>query len=351
MVKFGHSGDIHIGALKRWAPLDNEYLKRQVHNLNDLVKKAAEEKLDFFLISGDFFDSPTISMFDFLAGAEFLKSLCAVCPVILTPGNHDEISEGLFVVQYLSQFNIPNLYIYTKKTLVNFKVKDMPFNILACPWTGIKKVDDLKEFLVGDIVYGTQIDIAMLHECFMGSVLDNGRKMSGVEVPDIGAKYYACGDIHKQQKLNLPNAYFSGSPMQVKTDDANEKGFMVVEVHSEFDYRPRFVKLENQIEIKQVSKIEDIGDHKHWYKLVCPINQMPLEIPSCVKVREPLPAVEDQELFIQKENLKEGVEQVVAKQNIDIDYTFGLSDFMVSAQYTEEEIKKTQEEIEKVLSA
>jgi len=344
MIKVLHSSDWHCGAGRRLTakslnPL--EYLDRQVAHWNGVLEVAKREKVNFAIIAGDLFENASTTLDELLALYKVLTDFGKICPVVVTPGNHDELAVGEFQQSYLRLLNIPNVTVTLQapQSLTFGEVK-----VLACPWTGMKKQEEFEEYLRSNY---NQEHIVILHECFKGIVTDVGWKAtSGVHVPDIeGVKYFACGDIHKYQRLNLPHAWYSGAPGQWNYGDLPNKGCIVVEIHDlQFDWQPRFVKIPSTIELHQIKSLEQIPEGSfHWYQLHVEASRIPPYIPPCVKDLDIRAAKIDAPVAATGQDIS------MEQKFIQVDFTDGVEELLTSAKYLPEQIEAVKAEITQVV--
>jgi DNA repair exonuclease SbcCD nuclease subunit len=354
MIKFGHTSDWHFGSGRRLTPRTTEYLDRHVAHLMRLLDMVEEMKLEFLLVSGDLFENSGTTIDELLAAYKVFCRAGQICQVIATDGNHDELSVGDFQSKYLDLLNIPNVTFAAKPKSVPIQglreyqgdEQWKQLRTLAVPWTGIKDQKEFDAFLEKHY-QGEQI--VMLHECFLGSIVDSGRDAkNGVRIPDIkGVRYFACGDIHLCQKIGaMDHAWFSGAPLQQNFGEKPGKGFIVVEVHESYDWRPKFHKVPSHIELHTVSNLSEIPkDSPHWYKLQCPANMIPNHLPSNVKATDPIAPKIDLPAELFKSNMKDGEQ----KENLAIDYTDGVEDLLKNAQYEGIEIQAVKTEIKAIV--
>jgi DNA repair exonuclease SbcCD nuclease subunit len=354
MIKFGHTSDWHFGSGRRLTPRSTEYLDRHVAHLMRLLDMVKEMKLDFLLVSGDLFENSGTTIDELLAAYKVFCEAGKICQVIATDGNHDELSVGEFQSKYLDLLHIPNVTFAAKPKSV--MLHDTPQNsqiagakfpkVLAVPWTGIKDQVEFDAFLEK---HYQKEEIVMLHECFLGSIVDSGRDAkNGVRIPNIdGVKYFACGDIHLHQKIgSMDHAWFSGAPLQQNFGEKPGKGFIVVEIHESYDWRPKFYKIPSHIELHTVSNLSEIPkDSPHWYKLQCPANMIPNHLPSNVKATDPIAPKIDLPAELFKSKIRDGEE----KEGLAIDYTDGVEDLLKNALYEGSEIQEVKTEIKRIV--
>ncbi|MHA1339612.1 MAG: metallophosphoesterase family protein [Promethearchaeota archaeon] len=95
-VKFIHAGDLHLGHRQYNS---KERFKDFNRAFNWLLNFTYEQKADFLLISGDFFEtsylSPEVILYAYQKLEEFKNKTEGKCPVIVIEGNHDMRRYGM----------------------------------------------------------------------------------------------------------------------------------------------------------------------------------------------------------------------------------------------------------------
>lgn len=343
--RFLHSSDWHLGASRNLTRKKLDYLDRHKKVLKEVLKVASEERVNFILISGDIFENANTTIEEFIAAYEIFTEAGQIAPVIVTSGNHDELSVGKFQTEWLNLLSIPNVHFISKPEVITLGTPIGDVQIAAIPWTGIKVQEEF-ETLVSQYT-GPQVEICMLHECFLGVTLDTGlSSKSGVKIPDISnVRYYALGDIHKYQKCQLPNAWYSGAPMQYNFGDGLPKGVIVVDVDLNRNYTPRFIPIPSSIELHNISSLDQIPEASpHWYKLRCEASKLPRHLPDCIKVTEPVAV----SLSLPKAVLADN-EKVVHSGMQAVDFTEGVEELLLSNGFDVPEINQATEEITKLV--
>jgi exonuclease SbcD len=346
--KFLHTSDLHFGAARRLTPGSLDYLKRHEETLDRLLKVAVKERVDFILVSGDLFESASTTIPELIAAFEFFTKAGEIAPTVVTAGNHDELMVGEFQTQWLKMLNIPNVEFVSKPQVITLGHKGGPSHIAAIPWTGIKNQEQFDQLLY-DVNLGVgEVEIMMLHECFAGVTLDSGLvSKGGITIPNIPSiRYFACGDIHKMQRLQVRGraigggAYYSGAPMQYNFGDLLPKGCMVVEVSDDRIYTPTFVEIPQAIELHNITSLDQIpAESPHWYKLRIDAANMPRHVPANVKVTEPIPRKVD----LPQPVLEDGKEAIEGYQNVD--FSEGVADLLSSNGFSPEEIASSIQEV------
>lgn len=344
-MRFLHTSDLHFGAGRRLTPKSLDYLERHKRGIEAVLKTAVKEQVDFILVSGDIFENASTTIDELLAAHELFSMAGEIAPTIVTAGNHDELSVGNFQTEYLKLLSIPNVTFVSKPEVVKVSHRGQTTKIAAIPWTGYKEQERFDQLLAE--VVTADVPIVMLHECFIGVTLDSGLvSKGGVKIPNIPhVLYYACGDIHKYQRVQLPHAFYSGAPLQYNFGDQLPKGCLIVDVEGSV-YKPRFVEIPQAIELHNITALDQIpAESPHWYKLRVDAANMPKHIPANVKVVEPVARKVDLPIptvGTKSQDGKEGIESLAAHA---VDFTDGVAEILSENGFSQSEIQTTLEEV------
>lgn len=230
---FLHLSDLHIGRRFHGFSL----LEDQAHLLAQVVTIARERGVSAVLIAGDFFDSTQPSADAVALADRFLSDLVAVCPVLLTAGNHDSPERLQFGSKLLAKSNLHIAGVASDKPLsVVFEDEFGPVTIDLLPFTRAASVrplfpDDvldtcesavkavLRRSASGDgrrilvahqfVVNGSQQPIESESEI---------RYVGGSGEVDCSAfadyTYVALGHLHGPQSIGSDTVRYSGSLMK-----------------------------------------------------------------------------------------------------------------------------------------
>lgn len=338
--KFLHTADWHFGAGRRLTPKSLDYLDRHKLVLDGVLKQALKSKVDFILVSGDIFENASTTIEEILAAYEIFRMAGEIAPTIVTAGNHDELAVGAFQTEWMKVLEVPNVTFVSKPQVVRVIHQGGATSVAAIPWTGLKVQEEFDNLLAGVVTDKTPI--CMLHECFLGITLDSGLvSKGGVKIPNIpGVRYFACGDIHKFQRVQLPHAWYSGAPMQYNFGDHLPKGVIVVSVDEESTYTPEFIPIAQPIELHNITALDQIPkDSPHWYKLRVDAANMPKHVPLNVKVTEPVPRkVELPEPVVSEDG-------TVAAGFQSVDFSEGVTELLAENGFSEQEIAQSISEV------
>lgn len=242
-MKLLHTSDWHLG--KRLFKLE----RTQEHELylDWLFKIIKENEIDYLLICGDVFDTPTPPHFAQEMYYEFLYrlSINTTCEVLIIAGNHDsgqlleapkKILKDLRITIWGKLSDNPqNHWMTLTKGNVSLDVCAIPFFRSY----EILNVDD-KNSLDGLSRYftyqGPNPKLLMLHH-LAGIVEGTGSEqvisLSGIDcIPTDFLKqfdYVAMGHIHKSMKISN-NIFYCGSPLPMRFSEKQTKEIRIIEI-------------------------------------------------------------------------------------------------------------------------
>ena len=202
MVKFAHFADCHLGSWRQQELQDLNFKSFQ-----KAIERSIEERVDFFLMAGDLFDSayPPIEILKETFG-EFKKIKEAGIPVYLIAGSHDFSASGKTFLDVLEKggfcINVENHEVQENG---NIKLKPTFFEDIAIfGYPGRKsgmEIEDLRKVYF-DSVY--PYTIFMIHTT-ISDVVGN-LPMDSVDKLKLPlADYYAMGHIHQVFKKTEAN--------------------------------------------------------------------------------------------------------------------------------------------------
>lgn len=331
MIKFFHTGDIHLG-VENYGKVDN---KTGIHSrlldfkdsLSHLIDLAIKENIDFFLFAGDAYKTafPTPTQQKFLM-SEFFKLQKAGIPMISVVGNHDHpLSFGktnsLEVFDYLP---LKGLHVFSKPGILKLETKNGPIQIIGIPWPTrnniitnqkfhLKNSKEITEYLsqaVSEIIRSLANDLdkdvpAILagHLTVSTGVFSGSEKTavfgndpvflpSQLALPQF--EYVALGHLHRHQNLNkngYPAVVYSGSIERIDFGERkDEKGFCSVIIDNNktdqkcsFEFRKLKTRPMIQIEVKlnkDIDYTEQILDAIDQYDIKDSILKIVYHIPD-----------------------------------------------------------------------
>jgi DNA repair exonuclease SbcCD nuclease subunit len=228
--------------------------------LPQITTIAEKHDASFILVVGDVYHTQAINHGERKLFSNWLGS--SSIPIVVVSGNHEKRTSevGDTALNYLSRLEnrlSPHLVWDGAPTIVQIS----GCNLLLFPYQGWKH-QELLVMLTAMLEHvhedGLPV-IVVMHEHVRGAKTDRGHKLSESEQPRIskhlyhGVTYWALGDIHRRQAI-LPNAWYSGPPLQTKFDETPDKGVLVVDTDD--PENPIFEPIESP-SLLQVKRITD----------------------------------------------------------------------------------------------
>ncbi|MCI8272642.1 MAG: exonuclease SbcCD subunit D [Clostridia bacterium] len=281
-IKYIHCADIHLGA----NPFEiEERFEDMGKAFEQVCEFAITEKVDFILISGDFFHNKVLNPKTLEQAINTLEKIKeAEIPVFLTEGNHDmETYSNIYSwLQFLSSRKLIYLLRPNKSKKENslkkwdgqegsiYQTEDV--NIIGLGYPGstaskyIEKISKELEELISNNELGDKPIICMLHTGINRFLTEAMGGLREEEIASLLEKidYLALGHIHKRYENKERKYYNPGSVECVRiTENPFNRGFYYVvmntqtkEVETEF----KLVKTRNSI-ILDIN-IEEIEEEK-----------------------------------------------------------------------------------------
>lgn len=260
MSWFIQTGDIHIGECRS---LD-DYLPRHKQVLTQIMDTAYNEGLPL-LITGDVTHNKNTThderylLFWWFGEIEKRK-----IPTVVIAGNHDHLSGEVTQLDIFKYIPYQYIKVFTWHPGIHV-IGDI--GIIAIPWRGYTS-EEIKRIVVEKLpqIEEQKYKVVMLHECISGVKLDSNflvtKGMAIPKIPEI--TYWAIGDIHKHQKGNVANSYYSGAPCQWKFDDSLPKGILKVDL--DHPGSPTLLPLTFK-PLKTIHSVKEINEDA-YYKLI-----------------------------------------------------------------------------------
>ncbi len=188
----------------------------------DIVKVAAEEKVDMILAGGDLFEHKYVSK----SSIDFINALFKSIPhikIFIVPGNHDPYVEGSYYRHYTWSGN------------VHILAGDSPYRVMedlgVCVY-GAGFSSFYQDHCLLSVLPPTRrgmINILLAHATvdLPGAISDNRyNPVSAEELGALGMDYIALGHYHNRiDNLAGINAYNPGSPEPLGFDEPGIHGF------------------------------------------------------------------------------------------------------------------------------
>jgi len=249
--RFLQTGDLHVGR-GRTAFGERVVLERTKRMFDVIFREASEQKCHAVLITGDIFDTKTVTNSEREAVTRKLMQYAGRdgIPTYVIPGNHDLTTATSGNLDYLAEVatsgEVPNLHIAFSHTVEVWEAAP-GLSVIGAP-VGFSEsqtwLDDYVAKLPNDRQY-----VFMGHGSIQGCVRndagwkptmqEDSKRLSlanaAVLAPQI--VWWAYGDIHKRQKLpTLPdgaNGWYSGSPIQMDFGEQPDRGALVIALDQE----------------------------------------------------------------------------------------------------------------------
>jgi len=237
-VKILHLADVHIDEKKTVNGkiiYDEEGINIRLKDLLDCISQvkntAEKENVSLTLIAGDLFERKTPTPFETYTATKVLSELSSICPVVLTPGNHDAVDS----VKALGF--IKNIYVPEPFTPIRFS----DITIFCVPYPDLKEGSrsEVKQLYERKILEtskklkeNSNFLVALCHAPVEGaSYPTTDRDVNEVTLSPSCFKhldYAALGHIHKPQRIE--NIYYPGSVDTWRRQEADEeKGFYIID--------------------------------------------------------------------------------------------------------------------------
>ena len=249
--RFLQTGDLHVGR-GRTAFGERVVLERTKRMFDVIFREASEQKCHAVLITGDIFDTKTVTNSEREAVTRKLMQYAGRdgIPTYVIPGNHDLTTATSGNLDYLAEVatsgEVPNLHIAFSHTVEVWEAAP-GLSVIGAP-VGFSEsqtwLDDYVTKLPTDRQY-----VFMGHGSIQGCVRndagwkptmqEDSKRLSLANAAKLAPQivWWAYGDIHKRQKLpTLPegaNGWYSGSPIQMDFGEQPDRGALVVALDQE----------------------------------------------------------------------------------------------------------------------
>ena len=240
LVRFLHTADWQIGKpYARVSDPDHRARLKQARLavIQRLASVVREQQLDFVLVAGDLFDSPSP------ARSEVAQALSAVgqipAPILVIPGNHDHGGPGSLWRQSWFQELRADLAPNLQTLLERQPVSVAGAVVLPCPLLRQTAVEDpcqwLQQLDSTELPEGPRIVLAhgSVHSFAAADATEaNSNQLSLEAIPGDLCDYIALGDWHGLKQVSA-RAWYSGCPEQdrfPRSSDYASSQVLVVEI-------------------------------------------------------------------------------------------------------------------------
>lgn len=261
MLKFIHTGDLHLGLEFKDVNFDREKAKERRVELWDtferIVKKSIDENVDFLFIAGDLFEEKYFTLKDINRVKNTLSKAENV-HILITAGNHDPLNRK-------SLYNLiewpENVIVLSSEGLNRVEFPDKNTNVYGYSWDkGENQIELFNNFDGLDV---NRTNILIIH----GDIYSKDSKYLPLDknyLLNIGFDYIGLGHIHKPSTISNNMAY-CGSPEPLDFGEIGEHGIIkgVIEngiTSIEFVPFSNRMFLERNIELDETMGYMDIID-------------------------------------------------------------------------------------------
>lgn len=279
MIKFIHTGDLHLGLRFSNVSFDRDKAIERRRELwstfERIVSYAKDNKVDFLLIAGDLFEESYFTIGDITRVRDTFRTAENV-NIIISAGNHDfKGKKSLYDrVQWTE-----NVTIFKGEGIEKKEFKSLNTVIYGYSWdTGIIRENNLFHGLENRVDY-TKNNILVIH----GDVANTSSylPLSLEQLNRLNMDYIALGHIHKPQIISDKIAY-CGCPEPLDFGEVGDRGIIIGSIDEkrlEFQFLPfskrKFVEARITIDENMgypdiINKIRniDIGNKKtDFYRL------------------------------------------------------------------------------------
>ncbi|MDR3568389.1 MAG: DNA repair exonuclease [Syntrophobacteraceae bacterium] len=233
MFSFIHAADIHLDSpmlrLEGYVGAPVDRIRQATRRaLDNLVRLAIAEKVDFVLISGDLYDG---DWKDYNTGLYFLSRMAqlteAAIPVFIIAGNHDAANK------MTKSLRLPEgVHRFDWRRPATFLIEEAGVAIHGQSFPSGALTRDISSDYPAAIK--GYFNIGMLHTCATGSSDHDPYAPCSVEgLKTKGYDYWALGHIHKRQVLcEEPPILFPGNLQGRSIRETGEKGCLLVRVEN-----------------------------------------------------------------------------------------------------------------------
>ncbi len=236
MIKILHSADWHLDApMLGHSEEETQRLRRELRHIPEKIATLCKaENCDLLILAGDLFDGPYTK--ESLTAVRTALSRLDI-PVIITPGNHDFVTDDS---PYVAAEWPSNVHIFKKPEIESLYLPELDCMIYGAGYTQMDCPGLLKGFCAqGDARW----HIGVLH----GDATTAASPycpITRLQVQDSALHYLALGHIHKAGSLRAGETLcaWPGCPMGRGFDETGDKGIIIAELDE--DVQARFRSLD-----------------------------------------------------------------------------------------------------------
>lgn len=273
MVKFIHTGDLHLGLKFKNVSFKQEKAMERRRELwstfERIVEYAKDNEVDFLLIAGDLFEEAYFTIGDITRVRDTFRTAENV-NIIISAGNHDfKGRKSLYDrVEWTT-----NVTIFNGEGIQEKEFEDLNTVIYGYSWDSIEIRENNLFNGLKNKVDNTKNNILLLHGDLANS--SSYLPLNLEELNNLNMDYIALGHIHKPQIISNKIAY-SGCPEPLDFGEIGERGIIKGIINNkkvDFEFIPfskrKFIEIDISVDgdmgyLDIINKVRnvDIGNRK-----------------------------------------------------------------------------------------
>lgn len=278
MIKFIHTGDIHLGLKFNNVSFDREKAilrRREIWNTFErIIEYAREKEVDFLLIAGDLFEEAYFTIGDITRVRDNFEAVGNI-NIIISAGNHDyRGTRSLYdKIQWPS-----NVTIFGGQAIEKKEFNELNTIIYGYSWATNQIYDNDLLKNLGQIDT-TKNNILVLH----GDISHNSNylPLNLQDLKNLNMDYIALGHIHKPQIL-ADNIAYCGCPEPLDFGEEGERGIIegtIVDKKLDIKFLPfskrKFIVREVEVDenmnyleiIERIKELSQGNREKDFYRI------------------------------------------------------------------------------------
>ncbi|MBZ2174559.1 DNA repair exonuclease [Schnuerera sp. xch1] len=252
MVKFIHTGDLHLGLQFKGVSFSGEKANKRRLELWDtferIIDKGIQENVDFLFIAGDLFEEKYFTLMDINRVKDTL-SRAENIDIIITAGNHDTLNKN-------SLYNLvdwpDNVTIFGTEGLSKKEFLNKNTNIYGYSWDkGENNEDVFNDFEDLDT---SKINILIIH----GDIFSKDSVYLPLDknyLSQLEFDYVGLGHIHKPNLISNKMAY-CGSPEPLDFGEIGQHGIIQGTVENK-NTTIEFIPFSNRIFLEKTIVLDE----------------------------------------------------------------------------------------------
>mgnify|MGYP000858736260 CR=1 FL=1 len=263
MIKFVHTGDIHLGLQFNNVSFDRETAVTRRTELWSTFQRVIEytknNNMDFLLIAGDLFESKYFTLGDMKRLKDIFTDAIDV-NIIIVAGNHDYLSDNSLYnkVEWSN-----NVFIFKGDGIQEIDFPELNTTIYGYSWDRVE-IKDNQLFYDYDFNSPRKNKILVIH----GEISSNSNylPLDKQSLNNLDLDYIALGHIHKPEIISNKMAY-CGSLEPLDFGEIGERGFIQGSIEDN-DTKIEFVPFSKRKFLYKKMCIDENMSYQDIYKLI-----------------------------------------------------------------------------------